>query len=141
SEKRGEEPAKVSATIKLQPLSFGLESVANKYRLVPIELRNDGDQELALSAARDKVKVIAPSGEEIAGSLELSKLDRAFWGTLETWQQDNASYPESVPSGSSRLFFVYVPAEKLRGIPKGVDLRIAATGKTLELRAPPAMKD
>ncbi|HKE95152.1 MAG TPA: hypothetical protein VKB34_12650 [Povalibacter sp.] len=139
SGKRGEEPAKVQATIRLQPNSFALESVANKYRLIPIEISNAGEAELALSATRDQVKVITRTDEILVGSFQLSKLDRTFWDSLESWQQDAASYPENVPAGSSRLVFVYVPAEKLRGVPKGVDLAIASLGKTLELRSPPAM--
>lgn len=140
SDKRGEEPAKVQAMVRLQPKSFALESVANKYRLIPIEIRNDGDKALALSATRDQVKVMVSGGESVAGSFDLAKLDRAFWDSLESWQQDNAAYPETVPAGASQLVFAYVPADKVREIPAGVDLKIAAHGKTLELRAPPAMK-
>jgi len=139
SDKRGEEPARVQATIRLQPKSFVLEAVANKYRLIPIEIHNGGDQALALSATRDQVKVIVADNEVLVGSFDLAKLDRTFWDSLESWQQDNAAYPENVPAGASRLVFAYVPAEKLRRIPAGVDLKIAAHGKTLELRAPPAM--
>jgi hypothetical protein len=139
SERPGQEPGKIQAAIRLQPLSFALQSVASKYRLIPIELRNDGEQEITLSAVRDQVRVFTASGEELVAGLDLAKLDRAFWDSLDSGQQNSAAYPEIVPAGAARLFFAYVPAKQLRQIPARVDVRIASVDKTLELRAPPAM--
>ena len=128
----------VQAVVEMDPVSFAVNTVGNKYKLVSLVLKNDAGTTLVLSAVRDRVMVVTDSGEIVRSSLQFAKLDRAIWDSWGNDIHERIEYPQSIPPHSSTTIYVFVPIEKLARVPEGVDITIDSLGKTLTLRKPPA---
>jgi hypothetical protein len=137
TEQPGQPPGSVRAWVRLQSVQFRLNAVNGKYRLVPIVVENHGAQPLALSGVADRVTLVF-ADRSVPAILELFKVDRPFWDSLDLSLHKSLSYPTEVAPEDSVMIYAFVKAADVREIPQGVDFMIQSLGSTLKLRQRPA---
>jgi hypothetical protein len=125
---------RVVASVTVQFVSYELNSIAGKYKLIPILLSAAGRQApVALSIEQDRLIVIS-DGKRVAASLQLSSLDRTMWDSLPPETQNWLIYPEQLKPDSSLMVYAFVPLAELKGRPKGFEYTIKSLPAPLLLQ-------
>ncbi|MDB5353965.1 MAG: hypothetical protein JWN24_418 [Phycisphaerales bacterium] len=128
---------KCAFTVELQAETFHLLTVANKYRVVRIKVRNNGDQPLALSRTEDGV-TLRIGGKDVPGIIDLKGLDPATWNdALDDQSRTDVAYPASVPPGEEESVFVFIPLKDAPALPESINYQIKSqAGRAVEIRRP-----
>lgn len=122
------------ASVTVQFVSYELNSVAGKYKLIPVLLRAEGRQApVALSIERDRLIVIS-DGKRVSASLQLSSLDRTLWDSLPPETQNWLTYPEHLRPGSSLMVYAFAPLAALKGRLEGFEYTIQSLPVPLLLK-------
>jgi hypothetical protein len=124
----------VVATVTLQLVSYELNSVAGKYRLIPVLLRAGRRQApVMLSLEQDSLVVIS-NGQRITGSFQLSALDRALWDGLSPEMRNRLTYPEQLKPDSAMVVYAFAPLTELKAPPSSFEYTIKSLGAPLLLK-------
>jgi len=126
----------VGAWVELQSILFRLTSVQGKYKVLPVLVENRGAEPIALSRSDDTFLVLS-EGRSVPGILQLSKVDREIWDSLDSSTQRMLSYPEQVGRNEAVMIYVFVKEADLSGLPQGFDYTVKSLGRTLTLRTLP----
>jgi hypothetical protein len=110
---------------ELEPLLFRLGTVKDRYHVVRIRIRNDGDRDLALSATADRVEVHFRNGASVSGILSLGSVDGATWDGLPADLRAAIAYPPLVERGEEESIFVFIPRGDVTGPPAAFRYLIA----------------
>ena len=125
---------RIVASVSVQLVSYDLNSVAGKYKLIHLLLSAAGRQApVALSVAQDRLIVIN-DGKRVAASLQLSTLDRSLWDSLPPETQNWLTYPEQLKPDSSLMVYAFVPLAELKGRPTGFEYTIKSLPTPLLLQ-------
>jgi hypothetical protein len=124
----------VVASVSLQLVPYELNSVAGKYKLIPILLSTRGRATpLPLDLAQDRL-VITSDGKKVSASFQLSALDRALWDSLPQVTRDMLTYPEQLAANSAVVVYAFIPLADLRGRPSEFEYTIKALSAPLQLK-------
>lgn len=130
----------VIASITVQVVSYALNSVGGKYKLLPLLLRiGPRPAPLALSIEQDSL-VVLNAGKKIPASLRLSALDRPFWDSLSPEMKKRLTYPEQLSPNSATVVYAFVPQTDLVGIPEGFEYTVKSLAAPLLLMPEPKKK-
>jgi hypothetical protein len=130
----------VVASVSVQLVSYDLNSVAGKYKLIPVLLRADArSASLALSISQDRLVVIS-GGQRVSASFQLSALDRTLWDSLAPATKNWLSYPEQLRPNSAVMVYAFVLAADLKGRLEGFEYTLASLPAPLKLQAEPKKK-
>jgi hypothetical protein len=130
----GMPPEDVVASVTVQFVSYDLNSVGGKYKLIPILLSAAARKTpLALSIERDRLVVIS-NGKRVSASLQLSSLDRTLWDSLPQETKEWLTYKEDLKPGSSVMVYAFAPLTELKGRPAGFEYTIQSLPVPLLLK-------
>jgi hypothetical protein len=134
----GRPPVEVTATVTLQLVGYELNSVAGKYKLIPIRLQA-GRLEKPLLLSLDEDGLVATrDGKRVDASFQLSKLDRPLWDSLSPETRNRLTYPEQLRPESAVVVYAFLPLAELKEPPSTFEYTIKSLPGTLLLRpAPP----
>lgn len=105
----------MTASVTVQFVSYELNSVAGKYKLIPVLLRTGARAApLSLSLQEDRV-VVRSGGRAIPASFRLSALDRPLWDALPDQTKKRLTYPEQLSLNSAIMMYALVPLADLKG--------------------------
>ena len=93
---------------ELEPLLFRLATLADRYGVVRIAIRNAGARKLVLSLAADRMELLLPGGPRPA-ILDLATHDPRVWDGLPAELRAAIAYPSSVEAREEESVFVFVP--------------------------------
>jgi hypothetical protein len=124
-------------TVELQAETFHLLTVANKYRVIRIKVRNDGDRPLVLSRADDRV-TLRIGDKDVAGIVDLKRVDPGTWNdVLDDQSRTDVAYPPTVPRGEEDSVYVFVPLKDAPALPESISYQVKSQGgSTVEIRHP-----
>lgn len=121
---RRQPPAGVIATVTVQHVSHELNSVAGKYRLIPVLLRAvERQAPVLLSREHDRLSVLS-GDRRVAASFELSALDRALWDSLPQQTRNWLTYPEQLARDGAVMVYAFVPLAELKTAPTAFEYTI-----------------
>jgi len=127
----------VNASVTVQFVSYALNSVGGKYRLIPLLLRiGPRPAPLALAIDQDRLVVLA-GGKKIPASFQLSALDRPLWDSLSPETKKRLTYPEQLSANSASVVYAFVPLADLPGPPDGFELTLKSLAAPLTLLPEP----
>jgi hypothetical protein len=129
----------VVASITVQFVSYALNSVGGKYKLLPLLLRVTRPTPLALSIDQDSL-VVLNAGKKIPASFRLSALDRPFWDSLSPEMKKRLTYPEQLSPNSATVVYAFVPQADLVGIPEGFEYTVKSLTAPLLMIPEPKKK-
>jgi hypothetical protein len=124
----------VIASVTVQHVGYELNSVAGKYRLVPILLRAAGRPgPVTLSREQDRLVVISGTAR-IPASFELSALDRALWDSLAPQTRTWLTYPDRLDKDGAVMVYAFAPLAELKTPPTAFEYTIKSLATPLLLR-------
>ena len=134
-------------SISIEPVSFGVNSVANKYKLLEISIENGSTTPLTLSSDQDRFEALV-NGQAIPALLSLQRADSTLWNSFSTAARKDLAYPLRVgPATAGRStvpeylsIFVFLPADLMSEMPTEFRYTIASLRTTVTLRKPPATR-
>jgi hypothetical protein len=130
---------KVRAAVSLQLILFRLNTVHDKYKVVPVLVENHTRDPITLSRSEDAFVALFDE-RSVPGILQLSHVDRNFWDSLDSEMRKMLAYPEEIGPGDGVMLYVFIPQSDAPNIPTGFDYTIKSLDRTLKLRIPrPAM--
>jgi len=135
-------------SISLEPVSFAVNSVAGKYKLVEVSIENRGTTPLVLSSDQDHFDAVI-NGQVVPAVLSLQRADSVLWDSYSISTRKDLAYPLRVGAAMAAVggrdivaeymsMFVFLPADRVSGIPTEFRYTIASLGTTVTLRQPPA---
>jgi len=128
----------VSTTVQF--VSYALNSVGGKYKLVALLLRIGArPAPLALSIDQDRLVVLS-QGKRIPASFQLSALDRPLWDALPPETKKSLTYPEQLSPNSAAVVYAFVPLADLQGPPEGFEYTIKSLPAPLKMLPEPKKK-
>jgi len=114
----------VTASVTIQFVSYALNSVGGKYKLIPLLLRIGArPAPVALAIDQDRLVVLS-GGKKIPASFQLSALDRPLWDSLSPETKKRLTYPEQLSPNSAAVIYAFVPMADLAGPPDGFEYTI-----------------
>jgi len=134
----GQPPSRFQAWVRMPSIQFKLNTVAGKYRIIPIVIENQGAEAVALSGATDRV-VVTVGGRKVPAILELFKADRPLWDSWDLSLRRPLTYPAQVRPDESVMIYAFVRVADVPEAPESLDFTIRSLGRTLALRKLPAM--
>jgi hypothetical protein len=99
--------------------------VQSKYRIIRINIKNDGQSPLKLALAKDSIQVRA--GSRVSkGSLNLADGEQAWWDGLSPELRKALAYPDqaSIRHGEEENVFAYFPVADLSAPPSEILFKI-----------------
>jgi hypothetical protein len=124
----------VIASVTVQFVSYELNSVAGKYKLIPVLLRTGSrSAPLTLSLEQDRL-VVSSGGKAITASFRLSALDRPLWDALPPGTKKRLTYPEQMSPNSAMIVYALVPLADLKGQLEGFEYTIKSLPAPLPLK-------
>jgi hypothetical protein len=130
----------VVASVTIQFVSYALNSVGGKYKLIPVLLRIDSrPAALPLAIDQDRLFVLS-NGKKIPASFQLSVLDRPLWDSLTPDMKKRLTYPEQLPANSTVVVYAFVPLADLQGPPEAFEYTIKALPAPLTMVPEPKKK-
>ncbi|HEX5529922.1 MAG TPA: hypothetical protein VFZ82_10185 [Methylomirabilota bacterium] len=124
----------VISSVTVQFVSYELNSVAGKYKLIPVLLRTGArPAPLVLSLEQDRFSV-RNGGKTIPASFQLSALDRTLWDSLPSDTKKRLTYPEQLSPNSAMIVYAFVPLADLKGRPEGFEYAIKSLPAPLLLQ-------
>jgi hypothetical protein len=134
---RGAPADDVIATVTVQRVSYELNSVAGKYRLISILLRSGRrPTPVALSLEQDSLIVISKA-KRISASFQLSALDRPLWDALSADTRNWLTYPEQLKPDSAMMIYAFAPLAELKDPPTAFEYTVKSLGGPLLLKPEP----
>jgi hypothetical protein len=111
--------------VELEPILFQIESVQNKYRIIRINIKNDGQAPLKLALMKDSIQVRAGS-RVTKGSLNPADGEQAWWDGLSPELRKALAYPDqaAVRHGEEENVFAYFPIADLSAPPSEILFKI-----------------
>jgi len=134
TDRPGQPGGTVGARVELQSILFKLNTVQGKYKVFPLLVENRGPEPIALSRSDDTFALLF-EGRSVPGILQLSRVDRELWDSLDSSTQRMLSYPEQIGRNEAVMIYVFVKEADLSGVPQGFDYTVKSLGRTLTLRA------
>jgi hypothetical protein len=128
----------VIASVTVQFVTYELNSVAGKYKLIPVLLRT-GARSAPLALEQDRL-VVSCGGKKIAASFQLSALDRTLWDSLPPDTKRRLTYPEQLSPDSAMMVYAFVPLADLKGQLEGFEYTIKSLPAPLLLQPEPKKK-
>jgi hypothetical protein len=105
--------------VKLDPLSFLLNRIKNKYKLIQIFVKSSG-RGIKLSAENDKIELQFRNerGEEVLvrGIVNPGVSDPNFWDSLDNKLRRTLAYPKSIMPNAPEVICVLIPAAKVEAV-------------------------
>jgi hypothetical protein len=130
----------VIASVTVQFVTYELNSVAGKYKLIPVLLRAGArSAPLTLALEQDRL-VVSCGGKRIAASFQLSALDRTLWDSLPPDTKRRLTYPEQLSPDSAMMVYAFVPLADLKGQLEGFEYTIKSLPAPLLLQPEPKKK-
>lgn len=130
----------VNASITIQFVSYALNSVGGKYRLLPLLVRVGArPAALPLAIEQDRLAVMS-NGRKIPASFQLSTLDRPLWDSLSAETRKRLTYPDQLSPNSAAVIYAFVPLADLPVPPDGFEYTIKALTAPLLLLPEPKKK-
>jgi hypothetical protein len=131
---RGAPTDDVIATVTLQRVSYELNSVAGKYRLISILLRaGRRPAPVALSLEQDSLIVVSNT-KRIAATFQLSALDRALWDALSPEMRNRLTYPEELKPESAVMIYAFAALADVKDLPTAFEYTIKSLPRPLLLK-------
>ena len=130
----------VIASVTVQFVSYELNSVAGKYKLIPVLLHTGArPTPLPLALEQDRL-VVMSGGRTIAASFQLSALDRTLWDSLPPDTKKRLTYPEQLSPNSAMMVYAFVPLADLKGPLEGFEYTIKSLPAPLLMQLEPKKK-
>jgi hypothetical protein len=127
----------VIASVTVQFVSYALNSVGGKYKLIPLLMRVGArPAPVALAIDQDRLVVLS-NGKKIPASFQLSALDRPLWDSLAPDMKKRLTYPEQLSPNSAAVVYAFVPMADLAGPPEGFEYTIKSLPAPLLLLPEP----
>ena len=129
-----------TASVTVQFVSYELNSVAGKYKLIAVLLSaRTRSTPLTLSLDEDRL-VVKSGGKTIPASFRLSALDRPLWDALPPDTKKRLTYPEQLNPNSAVMVYALVPLANLKGQLEGFEYTIKSLPAPLRLQPEPKKK-
>jgi hypothetical protein len=104
---------------RLEPLSFLLNRVYNKYKLVRIVVTS-GERRIQLAAKKDEIlfSFRTEHGMEVTvpGILDHAAYDPNFWDSLDLKLRRALAYPKNIGRNEPEIISVLIPAKKVEAL-------------------------
>jgi len=127
----------VIASVTVQFVSYALNSVGGKYKLIPLLMRIGArPAPVTLAIDQDRLVVLSNS-KKIPASFQLSALDRPLWDSLPPEMKKRLTYPEQLSPNSAAVVYAFVPLTDLVGAPEGFEYTIKSLPTPLLLLPEP----
>lgn len=120
-------------SIDVDRLELLVTAVAGKYRLARVRIACSGDDNLALSAANDRLQMLVRDDARATAVLSLRTAEPTLWGTFDQELQKTLAYPPEVRPGEPVYVFAYFPITEVTSLPFGFELTIASRRETVRL--------
>lgn len=125
----------LNVATEIEPVSFRLNAVNGKYRLVQFEVRNGGNKPVTLSNDADRLEMQLANGSVVA-NLNPRKTDTEWWDALPNGLREALAYPASI-SGERRVLYVLFPLTDATVWPRSFRYTIASLdGAIVEIGVP-----
>ena len=135
-ESAGPRDGAVTAEVSLDRVLFALNTVGTSLRVVPVEVRNEGDESLFLSRRADRVHTVV-EGREVQGTFVLSEADPELWESLSQGVREWVSYPDEIGGRGSDILYAFFDASRVQEMPEGFVVEIASLDGALRLKEMP----
>ncbi len=135
--------------IEIEKVTFALNSVQNKYKVIRLRVENFSKTPMVLSAEKDNIELQLEGNVIVKGILNLRKADSPFWDSLDVEMRETLAYPQTIdPAKASTegnrgkttplYVFILFPKDKVLKLPRSFSYRIDSLDKVCEipLRAP-----
>ena len=128
-------------SIAIEPVSFGVNSVANKYKLIEIAIENRSAAPITFSPDQDRFEAVI-NGQTVPAVLSLQRADGALWDSFTAARRKDLAYPVRINGaavGRSTVpeyvsIFVFLAADRVPDVPTEFRYTIASLGTTVTLR-------
>jgi hypothetical protein len=107
---------RVQMVWQYDPILFQLTSLVGRYRVVRIDISNNGQKAFELSAENDRLAAVI-SGREVPAILDLGASDAKAWDAIADEMRRNLAYPVKVNPGEQETVFAY-----LKDLPAGAEV-------------------
>jgi hypothetical protein len=107
----------VEFSTEIENVLFSITSVQNKYKVIRVSIVSKSEKPLQLSVDNDAMEVVI-GGKKVAGILDISKTDPAFWDGLTAEMRKSLAYPPNVPLREEESIFVFVPKDAAEIFPR-----------------------
>jgi hypothetical protein len=98
------------------PVLFQLNSFRGKYKIVRIDVSNNGQKPFVLSAVNDRLEAVV-AGRAVPAILDLGAGDPEAWDAIAEEMRRNLAYPTQVKPGEREAVFAY-----LKDLPAGAEV-------------------
>lgn len=127
----------VTASVTVQFVSYALNSVGGKYKLIPLLMRIGArPAPVALAIDQDRLVVLS-GGKKVPASFQLSALDRPLWDSLSPETKKRLTYPEQLSPNSAAVIYAFVPIADLAGLPEGFEYTVKSLAAPLVMLPEP----
>jgi hypothetical protein len=123
--------------IRIETVLFSITSVQNKYKVIHVRIFSKSEKPLQLSVDNDAMEVVI-GGKKVAGILDISKTDPAFWDGLTAEMRKSLAYPLNVPLREEESIFVFVPKDAAENLPEAFRYKIASLPSEVVIKPPRA---
>jgi hypothetical protein len=129
-------------------VSFKLNSLKAKYKVVRIRVENRMSEPIKLSGDQDAIELEMDGGTVVRGTFNLRGQDGSLWDSLSDDMREALAYPLSIRGAKSDevnprrpevvYVFAFFPADKVPDVPRSFQYTIQSVGKTVKIQPPPA---
>lgn len=135
-------------SVDIERVTFKLNSLKDKYKVVRIRVENRMSVPIALSADQDAIELGLNSGKTVLGTFNLRRQDGPLWDSLSDDLRQALAYPLSIGGArgddTSRrqpevvYLFAFFPADQVSEVPSSFQYTIQSVGKVVKIQQPPA---
>jgi hypothetical protein len=137
-------------SVEIERVTFRLNSLKNKYKVVRIRAENRMLESIKLSRDEDEIELELEGGEVVSGTFNLQKQDGPLWDELSNGLRTALAYPLSVrgakgvetrPRQPEVIYvFAFFPADKVPDLPHRFKYTIKNAGQAVKLQLPAPTK-
>jgi hypothetical protein len=134
-------------SIEIDRVTFKLNSLKNKYKLVRVRLENMMSGPIRLSREGDSIELELSDGKVVRGTFNLQGRDGQLWDALSDDTRKALAYPlfargvkgdEASPRRPEVIYvFAFFPADEVPEMPRVFRYKIQSVGKTIVIKSPP----
>lgn len=135
-------------SVEIERVSFKLNSLRDKYKVVRIRVKNRMSAPMKLSGDQDAIELEMDSGTVVRGTFNLRRQDGSLWDSLSDDLREALAYPLSIrgvkgdgvnPRRPEVVYvFAFFPADKVPDVPRSFQYTIQSVGKSVKIQPPPA---
>lgn len=135
-------------SVEIERVSFKLNSLKDKYKVVRIRVENRMTAPIRLSGDQDAIELEMGNGTVVRGTFNLRGQDGSLWDSLSDDLREALAYPLSIRGVKGEgadlrrpevvYVFAFFPSDKVTDVPRSFQYTIQSLGKAVKIQPPPA---